>query len=83
VANTTIGQWVEQFGSKAGGEPADESDELKQLREENRQLRMERDILTSERVNPRSQKIAFLWAMDGRALPACCRCPPRWQPSKC
>ena len=45
VANTTIGHWVEQFGSKAGGETADESDELKQLREENRQLKMEREIL--------------------------------------
>ena len=45
VANTTIGHWVEQFGSKASSDPADESDELKQLREENRQLRMEREIL--------------------------------------
>jgi len=45
VANTTIGQWVEHFGSKASHEPANESDELKQLREENRQLRMEREIL--------------------------------------
>jgi transposase len=45
VANTTIGHWVEQFGSQAAGGQAGESDELKRLREENRQLKMERAIL--------------------------------------
>jgi transposase len=45
VARKTLHDWGQQFGSKARGESAHEADELKQLREENRQLRMERQIL--------------------------------------
>lgn len=45
VANTTIGHWVERFGSEAGAGSAGESEELTRLREENRQLKMEREIL--------------------------------------
>ena len=45
VTETTIGEWVRQFGSEASGEQDDKSAELKRLREENRQLKMERDIL--------------------------------------
>ena len=45
VTQDTITAWVHQFGSEANGEQTDESAELKRLREENRQLKMERDIL--------------------------------------
>lgn len=45
VANKTIGDWVQQFGAGTDRDQAEESAELKRLREENRQLRMEREIL--------------------------------------
>lgn len=45
VTDNTISEWVRQFGSEPTSEQADESEELQRLREENRQLKMEREIL--------------------------------------
>ncbi len=42
-----IGRWIKDFEVRAGGEALSEGerDELKRLRRENRELRMEKDIL--------------------------------------
>ena len=45
VTGKTISDWVSQFADETSPETAAPSDELKRLREENRQLRMEREIL--------------------------------------
>ena len=60
VTNTTMREWVDQFGPEVGAEQADESAELKRLREENRQLRMEREILPLNVSIPISKEPSFV-----------------------